>query len=398
MGYLQEPYSSDLDFGTGEWNASAWVKIPSSNTVAGTILSRSYTSGPYISLNLDANNKINCSANDNITTRLVTTASRCNTATWLKVDSYYTSTGSLSIAVNGVQNATTTGTPLGSLNNANAVFTIGNSYAADAPFPGSIALVKLSATVPTTEQLLFMYEQEKHLFANNTCCVLPANNEILDLSYDDYTGTYTTLQANTESTWSGLVRTSNTTIQNTSYSLVSTQSGIKLSAKSNNIVDVITNTKSLISALNSKETFKSKTNQNITIFDYSTIGFSANTTNNSTNLTSVVVNNGTPYVGMRITGNNIPSGAYLTGIYSGFYYMSNNATGNTSTRTSIAQASFTVPVGYNTIGVTADGIIKQEGATKDYIKNYDGFKEIVVFNTSPGTNSWVQLETTAKTS
>ena len=26
--YLREPYSADLDFGIGEWSASAWVNVP----------------------------------------------------------------------------------------------------------------------------------------------------------------------------------------------------------------------------------------------------------------------------------------------------------------------------------------------------------------------------------
>lgn len=394
LSRLSEPYSPDLDFGTGEWNISAWVNIPSGNSTPGIILTRSYSTGPYITLGLDANNFIYSTVSDNTYIRSVSTNFSCNTNSWIKTETQYTTDGKLALLINGKERANTTGTPLQSLNNANAVFTIGNSYDLTSPFPGSITLVKATASVPTPEQSVFMYEQEKELFNANTKCVVPYGTDILDIAYDESSDIWTAVQANNDSTWTGLVRTSSNPVPNGSYTLVSADSGTTLFARSTTDpgVDVLTTEKSLVSILNSTDDYGLLTDQNIVNFDYSTIGFRANTTTNSSNLTSVSVINGTPYVGMRITGNNIPSGAYLTGIFGNYYYMSNNATGNTTS--TLAQADFSLPEEYNSVYVSAGGVLKQEGDTKDFTLSYDGFKETVIFNTSPGTNTWVQLSAT----
>lgn len=205
--YIREPYSADLDFGTGEWSVSSWINVDANNTNSGTIINRSFATGSSINLGIYANNRIVASASDGANTRIVTTTTTANTTTWIKVGTNYVANGDLSIMVNGTKVANTAGSPLSSANNANAVFTIGNSYALDAPFPGSIALVKVSGTVPTAEQSLFMYEQEKHMFTSNSKCLFPENTTITDLSYNTDLNVWTASQDTKSSVWSGLIRT-----------------------------------------------------------------------------------------------------------------------------------------------------------------------------------------------
>ena len=266
--YLREPYSADLDFGTGEWSCSAWVNVPTGNATAGTIASRNDGSGPRITLGIDAANKLTATAFDGTTTRTVTTTAAYNTATWHKVRVNYTTNGTLAILVNGVQVASATGTALLTLNNSNAVLTIGNSFALDAPFPGSLALLKFSATVPTAEQAMFAYEQEKQLFREGAQCVLPDSGNILDMSYDDLTDEWVAVSAATESQWSGLVRTSTQVPSAGAFSKCAAASGVKLFGRTTTSpgADVQIPAKNL-----RPKDMPVDRNQDITVFDFDAV-------------------------------------------------------------------------------------------------------------------------------
>ncbi len=478
--YIQEPFSADLDFGTGEWSVGAWVNVPTGNATAATIAAREGATGAYIRIGIDATNKLIATAYDGTTTRTVTTTAAYNRATWLKAEAVYKTDGSLAIFVNGQEVAVTRGNPLLTMNSkynlltyteawatspwgsqyysvvANnagtdplggntaskvtftsnysnvgqsvatvsgasytfsfwakwlsgntslkirhyrsatgnntsftptsawqkftvtvlgvsgggnvdfgvedmnssgfgeilvwgaqvelgsnattyqrvsaatdfdfqAPLTIGNNYALDAPFPGSIALLKLSASVPTAEQATWMYEQEKHLFSTGAKCVLPASTSVLDLAYDDATDTWSTLQATYESSFSGLVRTATQTPSAGSFSKVAEGSGVKLLGRTttNPGVDVQMPAKNLRSKDMPKDT-----NQDITVFDFDAV---------------------------------------------------------------TSQTDFVLPVGYTARVVYSAGAQKRIGSTKDYTVLFDGFRETVRFGTAPGNGVWVQI-------
>lgn len=388
--YSQEPYSAGLDFGTGEWSVGAWVNVPTANAAAGTIAARAYSSGAYITLGIDATNKLTATAYDGTTTRTVTTSAAYNTATWLKVDATYTTDGALKLWVNGVNVATTTGTPLLTLNNSNAVLTIGNSYALDAPFPGSIALLKLSATVPTQEQATFMYEQEKHLFAAGAKCVLPASTSVLDMAYDDATDTWSTLQATHEASWSGLVRTSTQTPSAGSFTMVAEGSGVQLLSRTTTSpgVDVRMPAKNLRTKDMPKDT-----NQDIVVLDYLG-GFTATTTNGSTSLTSVagsLVPASTNLIGCAISGTGIPASTVITAVSGTTIFISKAATADGS-NIQISTTDFNLPVGYTARAVLTAGTLRREGSTADFTRRYDGFRETIRYAVAPGFNAWVQIQ------
>lgn len=273
-----------------------------------------------------------------------------------------------------------------------APLTIGNSYALDAPFPGSLALVKLSATVPTAEQSLFMYAQESQLFRDGAQCVLPDSGAIVDLAYDDITDRWMSISASNESYWNGLVRTKVEPVSAGAYTKVQAGSNIHLCARSttNPGVDI-----TIPEYHRVEETFKynllaSKNNQTVTVFDYDTTSFTATTTNGSNILTSIASVVGTPFIGMKITGTGIPTDTTIIGINGTTYYLSANATANGST-IAMGQADFQLPLGYTARVVYVAGTQKREGSSKDYTRLFDGFRETIRFGTSPGASSWVQI-------
>jgi hypothetical protein len=206
-----------------------------------------------------------------------------------------------------VEVAVTNGAPLLTLNNADAVLTIGNSYALDAPFPGSIALLKLSATVPTVEQELWMYEQEKHLFRDGAQCLLPDANAISDLTYDDATDKWIAVSSANESEWSGLVRTSTKAVPSGAYSKVSATSGVKMYGRTTTSpgVDIELPAYGL-----REQVLKRDQRQDEAMFDFLG-GFTATTNitaGTSYNLTSVAASlYPVSYVGAVISGSGIPA-------------------------------------------------------------------------------------------
>jgi hypothetical protein len=358
------------------------------------ITDRAFSTGPKINLGVTALGYLTATAYDGTTTRTVTTTAAYNTATWTKARATYTTDGTLAIMVNGVNVASTTGAPLLTLNNASAVLTIGNSYALDAPFPGSIALLKLSATVPTQEQATWMYEQEKHLFTAGAQCVLPSSGNVLDLAYDDETDTWSALQATHESTWSGLVRTGTQTPSAGSFAKAAATSGIKLLSRTttNPGVDVQIPARNLKAELARKREVLNA-NQDVVVFDYFG-GFTATTTNGSTALTSVAASlypSTTNLIGCAISGTGIPASTVITGISGTTIYMSKAATANGST-IQISTTDFNLPVGYTARAVMTAGTLKREGSTADYTKLFDGFKETIRYAVAHGHNAWVQIQ------
>lgn len=365
------------------------------------IAERSYTSGPRMSLGLTGSGALVATSYDGATDRIVTSApsitiaSFYNIGAWIKVRASYSLDGSLALLVNGVEVAATRGAPLLTLNNPNAVLTIGNSYALDAPFPGSIALLKFSATAPTPEQSVWMYEQEKQLFREGARCCLPDAGAIVDLTYDDATDKWIAVSATNESEWSGLVRTSVKAVPAGSFSKVAVTSGVKLEARTTTTpgVDITIPAYGLREELVKRAESAARLARNLTTFDY-VGGFTANTTNGSTSITNVAgLSYPTSHIGAQVTGTGIPAGTVITAVSGTTAYLSKAATA-TGTTVQISFTDFILPVGYEAKAVMSAGALKQEGATKDYTRLFDGFKETLRFGAAPGYTTWVQIQAT----
>jgi len=152
------------------------------------IAERSAPTGPSIKLGQDAAGRYVATAFDGTTTRTAVTTVSYNTGTMSRIRATYSTTGKLAISVNGFEVASATGTPLLTLNNSNAVLTIGNSRTLDAPFPGSLTLLKSSATVPSADQLALIYRTELPMFQTGAQCTIDGTSTaVTALAYDDET-------------------------------------------------------------------------------------------------------------------------------------------------------------------------------------------------------------------
>ena len=359
------------------------------------IADRAHSSGPRLRLGVTGTGRLTAEAFDGTTTRTVTTSASYNTAQWLKARVNYTTDGTLAILVNGREVAATRGAPLLTLNNSNATLTIGNSFALDAPFPGSIALLKLGVTVPTPEQAVFMYEQEKQLFRAGALSVLPDSGAIVDMSYDDVTDRWVAVSASNESYWTGLVRNSVTPVPAGSYTRVATTSGVELISRSttNPGVDVTIPPYGLREELVKRAEAAARLSRLIATYDY-VGGFTGNITTGSTAIASVTnLTYPTSYIGARISGTGIPVNAFITGVSGTTIYISAPASA-TTTGVSISFLDFILPVGQEAKAVMSAGTIRREGSTADYTRLYDGFKETIRFATAPGATTWVQIQST----
>lgn len=359
-----------------------------------SVAERGHTSGPLIGMVVGKLGRLTAIAYDGTTTRTVTTPAAYNTATWRKARVNYTTDGTLAILINGVQVAATRGNPLLTLNNANAVLTIGNSFALDAAFPGSIALLKLSATVPTAEQAVWMYEQEKHLFQAGAQCCLPDAGAIADLTYDEATDKWIAISATNESEWSGLVRTSVTAVPSGSYTRAVAGGGVQLLARSTTTpgVDVTIPAYGLREELVKRAEAAARLNAQTALYDF-VGGFTANTTLGNTAILSIAnLTYPTRIQGALVTGTGIPANASITDVSGTTGYLSATATA-TGTSVQINLLDFALPTGLTATAVSVNGVVQREGPTAAYTRLFDGFREVIRFAVAPGNTAWVQIQT-----
>jgi hypothetical protein len=276
-----------------------------------------------------------------------------------------------------------------------APLTIGNSYTLDAPFPGSIALLKVSATVPTAEQSIWMYEQEKQMFRDGAQVTLPDSGSIADLTYDDLTDRWIAVSPTNESEWSGLIRTSVTPSPAGSYSKIIAASGVQLQARTTISpgVDVTIPSYTLREELVNRSEAAARLSRTLVTLDYIG-GLTANTTSGNTAIVSAAgITYPTSYIGARISGSGIPADTTIVAVSGTTIYMSAAATATAST-VQISFLDFILPVGYEAKTVLSAGVTRVEGSTKDFTRLYDGFKETIRFGTAPGYNVAVQIQAT----
>jgi trimeric autotransporter adhesin len=204
--YLQQPYNSDLDFGTGDFSVMGWVKTDSST---GSVLLNKSASGsnvsPYFEVQLTGGNYtwVGGSGANAKTIGAVTIG------TWQFL-TYVRKSGVGYAYLNASLNESEADT-----NNytSNAdVLRVGLRTDGYGPYGGSLALWRISATAPSPEQIAKIYEDEKVLFQENAQATLYGSSDaVTALAYDDTTELLHVGTSEGRSVFQGLRRVDNTT-------------------------------------------------------------------------------------------------------------------------------------------------------------------------------------------
>lgn len=213
--YLQQSYNSGLDFGTGDFSVSCWVKSDSSGTYNETkyIFERSSIS--------DTNNMRIEAGLSNATTLKVWVNGGNGIAgnaftvpadTWFKFDLVRRS-GTVYVYVNSVLQATQSN-PYNMVDTSARLVIGARAYFEPKlqAMVGSIALFRMSATGATVDQIIKMYNDEKVLFQDNAKATLYGTSDsVTAVAYDEDTRLLHAGTSSGRSVFQGLRRIDNTT-------------------------------------------------------------------------------------------------------------------------------------------------------------------------------------------
>jgi hypothetical protein len=208
--YLEQPYNSDLDFGTGDFCVMGWWKFTSDNAYDILIDRGYYTGGSYSG---NGFNLISGSGNSisfrNNTTGILSIGSQ-PTNVWFHL-CVVRKNGVFYSYINGVQQSTASNTD--NFTNTNATLRVGLNQLGDVPANVSAAaLWRISATAPSPEQIKKIYEDEKVLFQENAQATLYGSSDaVTALAYDDSTELLHVGTSAGRSVFQGLRRVDNTT-------------------------------------------------------------------------------------------------------------------------------------------------------------------------------------------
>lgn len=187
--YLEQGYSANLDFGTGDFCIPVWIN-PTTAAQTSTIYTRSpaVLAGNSFALNL-VGGVLQLG-------RSIAGAAFANTSFgytppvgfWTLVNLVRVA-GVIALRINSVQQATTIA-DTNNYTNATAAFTVGVDYTHANPFSGSLALLRASATPASADQGVYRYETERKLFMPGTqCCIAGSSAVVTQVpEYDDLTG------------------------------------------------------------------------------------------------------------------------------------------------------------------------------------------------------------------
>ena len=211
--YLEQPYNSALDFGTGDFCVMGWLK-QAANSAVETILERdSAATAQRFTLAVNASGFLTFTCDDNTTARTATSNVIVDTGAWTHFVALYDGAGAVKIYLNGELDDTESGSALLTLNNAAAVLRVGLAVDDAEPLTnGNLALLRISATVPTATQIAKIYEDELPLFQVNARATLyGASDAVTALAHDPDTGLLHVGTSAGRSVFRGLERLSNTT-------------------------------------------------------------------------------------------------------------------------------------------------------------------------------------------
>ena len=327
--YLEQPYNSDLDFGTGDFCVMGWLTEAPNSAIEYLVNRDSATPGKAIRLWVSVAGYLVFELYDGTTTRTATGTVAVDTSTRLFWMAAY-SAGTLTIYVNGASYATATGAALLTLTNASAVTRVGLDVAGSYPATNAnLALVRAGVTVPSADQIKHIYETEKALFeANAQCCLAGSSNVVTAVAYDDETDLLHVGTSYGRSVFKGLVRVTSEATPVGSIVALAAGAGIVAQAGASG-ADVYVPAYSLREELLRDAEQMARFGQNLIAHDYSATS---------------------------------------------------------------SQTTFTLPVGWEIVAAYQQGSIKKEASgAGNWTRTFDGFRWSVVLGTGATTSDWISI-------
>jgi hypothetical protein len=363
------------------------------------IFHRGYSAGASFDLSVSATGYLIGTANDGVggKRQVVSPAQgayNMPSSAWTNPQLSYDANGTLTLRVNGNIVQQTFGTPLASLSNASALLTLGTNYAQTSFFPGSIALLRMGASVPTDDLALWMYQQESQMFRDGAQVTLMDGNGATDLDYDVSQDKLKHVTAANEASFIGLVRVAGNAVTAGTYAGVSHAQGVKAVQRATAFpgVEVTLPPQNAKEDLLRKGAEEAARNQRgLEMYDW-VGGFTGNLsagTNTILSVSGLSLPVGATAKGAQVSHANLPAGTFIVDIVGTTIYLSANATG-TLVGATIAFLDFILPAGMEWREGFAARQLQQEGATKDYTRLFDGFRERARFGAAPGATSFVR--------
>jgi len=214
--YLEMPYNPDLDFGTGDFCVMGWIN--KEGEANNRVFERAYyTGGAYSGYSFAAQFLVKdlyftIKDGDASDTNHKVTATGVADAGWVNFAMVRRS-GAIEIWTNGILRDTLSdATTAANLDNSNAVLLLGVRAYGGQLAQGSLALLRISATAPSAEQIAKIYEDEKVLFQENAQATLYGTSDaVTALAHDEVTDLLHVGTSDGRSVFQGLRRVDNTT-------------------------------------------------------------------------------------------------------------------------------------------------------------------------------------------
>ena len=188
--YLEQPYNSDLDFGTGDFCVMGWFKTNYITAgypafVARNVLGNAETAAGSWGLKADNPSQLVYFYCPGSTTTMSSTAYSLDA--WTHV-AYFRLSGVGYLYQNGVLVATQANTVNLTLASASTFLGVSMVVSPNSPFGGSMALWRISATAPSADQIAHIYRTELPLFqASAQCTIAGSSTAVTALAFDDTT-------------------------------------------------------------------------------------------------------------------------------------------------------------------------------------------------------------------
>ena len=202
--YLEQPYNSDLDFGTGDFCVMGWVKAATARDDC--FMDRQDGAGSNTA-RLQLKVKADGTLQINVAGDTAYSPARGD-ATW----SFFTFARTSGVVTGYIDGLAGSPVSLAGSLTASHTTVVGKNGSTSDVYVGSLALLRISATAPTAEQIAKIYEDEKVLFqAGAQATLYGSSDAVKALAHDEDTGLLHVGTSAGRSVFNGLNRINNTT-------------------------------------------------------------------------------------------------------------------------------------------------------------------------------------------